>query len=141
MNASSAQSLYSREVLRLATSLPHDERIAAPFVSANRRAPICGSEMTIDVVMDNGAVNAIAIRAKACALGQASAAILREGAHGKSLLQIEAVFSEVKQALGGEGPMPKAYEPLDYARDYPARHGAILLPFETLIAAISGTHS
>jgi hypothetical protein len=28
------------------------------------------------------------------------------------------------------------FEPLSYARDYPARHGAIMLPFETLLAAI-----
>jgi NifU-like protein involved in Fe-S cluster formation len=136
MSASTTQSLYSREVLRLATALPHDDRLENAQGSATRRAPVCGSEMSVDVVANNDVVAAIAIRARACALGQASAAILRSEALGKSALEIGALHQQLKRALDGNGEMPSSYAPFAYARDYPARYGAILLPFDTLLAAM-----
>jgi NifU-like protein involved in Fe-S cluster formation len=139
MSASATQSLYSREILRLATSLPHQDHIEQPYLSATRRAPVCGSEMIVDVALEGDKLAAIAIRAKACALGQASAAILRALAPGKSIADISALAAQVVQALKGEGEMPSEYVALAYARDYPARHGAILLPFETLLAALEGS--
>jgi NifU-like protein involved in Fe-S cluster formation len=137
MNAPLTQKLYSRDVLRLATALPHDDRIDAPYQSATRRAPVCGSEMSVDVAVADGNVAAIAIRARACALGQASAALLRDIAIGQSRSEIEAMATQVRKTLTGEGEMPAPFAPLAYARDYPARHGAILLPFETLLAALA----
>jgi NifU-like protein involved in Fe-S cluster formation len=137
MSVSTAQQLYSRDVLRLALSLPHDDRIEAPYHGATRRSPVCGSEMSVDVAMKAGKIAAVAIRARACALGQASASILRDIAKGQSALEIEAVAMQVRSALNGEGPMPNVYQMLAYARDYPARHGAILLPFDALLAALA----
>lgn len=136
MTAPAAQSLYSRDVLRLATALPHNDRIANADGSATRRSAVCGSEMSIDAAIDNGLVTAIAIRARACALGQASAAILRECAIGQSRAQIEMLAQQVATALKGEDRMPDQFSPLAYAQGAPARHGAILLPFETLLAAL-----
>jgi NifU-like protein involved in Fe-S cluster formation len=136
MSVSATQSLYSREILRLATSLPHQDCIEQPYLSATRRAPVCGSEMSVDVALEGDKLASIAIRAKACALGQASASILRVLAPGKTIADISALAAHVAQALRGEGEMPSDYATLAYARDYPARHGAILLPFDTLLAAL-----
>jgi NifU-like protein involved in Fe-S cluster formation len=138
MSSSTAQSLYSRDILRLAMSLPHDDRIDAPYQSATRRAPVCGSEMSVDVALEGGIVSAIAIRARACALGQASAAILRDHVVGEAADEVEHLAKRVAQALKGEAEMPFEFQALAYARDYPARHGAILLPLETLVAALEG---
>ena len=41
--------LYNAEILRLAASIPHNERLAAPMATAERRSPICGSRVTVDV--------------------------------------------------------------------------------------------
>jgi NifU-like protein involved in Fe-S cluster formation len=137
MSAPAGQSLYSREVLRLATSLPHNDSFDSPQGSAICRSPVCGSEMNVDVLLTDGVVSALAIRARACALGQASAAVLREKAIGLSAQEIEQARANVEAALknGSDIGWPEM-EPLAYARDYPARHGAILLPFETVLAAI-----
>jgi NifU-like protein involved in Fe-S cluster formation len=137
MNITAAHSLYSRDILQLAMALPHNDTLTLSSNSATCRAPLCGSEMTVDVAMDRGVVGAIAIRAKACALGQASAAILRTVAIGQSTDAILQMQERVILALAGQSPMPQAFETFAYAQDYPARHGAILLPFETLIAAIA----
>lgn len=137
MSAPNTQSLYSRDVLRLAMALPHDDRLATPDGTATRRAPLCGSEMSVDVTLDAGKVAAIAIRAKACALGQASAAILHGHAVGLTTGEIQALRGKVETALAGAGDTPPAWSALSYARDYPARHGAILLPFDALLAALT----
>ena len=139
MNAPIKHKLYSLEVLRLAISLPHNDTLETPRASATCRAPLCGSEMTVDVAMDEAnRITGLAIRAKACALGQASAAVLRTKAIGQDAAQIRTVSNSLKSALqngSGELAWPEL-EPFRYASDFPARHGAVLLPFETLIAAL-----
>jgi NifU-like protein involved in Fe-S cluster formation len=136
MSSAAAQSLYSRDILRLAMELPHDDRLSAPTGSATHRSALCGSEMTVDVAVDKGVIEAVAIRANACALGQASASLLRRWAIGKSIGETQNMAQQVGAALDGLGAMPAEYEVLAYAIDYPARHGAILLPFVTLLAAV-----
>jgi NifU-like protein involved in Fe-S cluster formation len=139
MNASTVQTLYSRDVLRLATSLPHDDRINSIDGSATLRAPVCGSEMSVDVMLDAGRISKIAFRARACALGQASAAILRTRAVGLDAVDIAAIRNQMEQVLKGVdlGPFWPELAALAYAREYPARHGAILLPYDTLLAALA----
>ena len=139
MNAPIAHKLYSLEILRLATSLPHNDTLETPQASATCRAPLCGSEMTVDVALDDTSqIIGFAIRAKACALGQASAAVLRNKALGHDTAQIRQISANLKTALQqGSGDLPwPDLEPFRYASDFPARHGAIMLPFDTLIAAL-----
>lgn len=139
MISSNTQQLYSLEILRLATSLPHNDTLDATQGSATCRSPICGSEMTADVAIDGARhIAAVAIRANACALGQASAAVLRNKAVGQNAAQIRTVCDSLKAALqNGSGDLVwPELEPFRYASDFPARHGAILLPFDTLIAAL-----
>lgn len=65
--------LYNAEILRLAASIPHNERLTAPMATAERRSPICGSRVTVDVDMGaDGRVAAVGLLVRACALGQAS---------------------------------------------------------------------
>ena len=139
MSSPDAHKLYSREILRLATSLPHNDTLETAQSSATCRAPVCGSEMTADVAIDDtGNITGLAIRAKACALGQASAAVLRTKALGQDAAQIRTVIVSMKSALqnGNSKLAWPELEPFRYASDFPARHGAIMLPFETLIAAL-----
>ena len=139
MSAPNAHKLYSLEILRLATSLPHNDTLESPDAGATCRAPVCGSEMTVDVALDDTRhIIGLAIRAKACALGQASAAVLRINALGLDAAKIRTVSDNLKAVLqngSGELAWPEL-EPFRYASDFPARHGAIMLPFDTLIAAL-----
>ncbi len=139
MNAPITHKLYSLEILRLATSLPHNDTLETSDASATCRAPVCGSEMTVDVALsDTNYIIGLAIRAKACALGQASAAVLRTKALGQDTAQIRTVSDSLKAALQhGSGNLAwPELESFRYARHFPARHGAIMLPFDTLIAAL-----
>ncbi len=75
---------------------------------------------------------------EACALGQASAALLARHAPGRGLSEIRAARGAIAGWFAGESAAPDwpGFDLLAPARDYPARHGAILLPFDAAIAAL-----
>ena len=95
--------------------------------------------MQADVSTDvSGQICGLALRANACALGQASAAILRQNADGLSLSMLNELRDGIAHALKREGAMPDIWPELDLlsaASDYPSRHAAILLPYDAVLAA------
>lgn len=135
--------LYNAEILRLAAGIPHSERLAAPHATVRRTSPICGSRVTADVEVDaTGRVAAFGQEVRACALGQASAAILGAGVIGASPGDLQEAHAALAAWLKGGGPLPPAlvsrfpklalFEP---ARAHPARHASIGLAFEAAAAA------
>jgi NifU-like protein involved in Fe-S cluster formation len=74
--------LYNKDILRLAASIPHHQRLADPQASVEKRSPTCGSRVTADVRMEDGKLAALGLDVKACALGQASAALMAAQAIG-----------------------------------------------------------
>lgn len=132
--------LYNREILRLATSLRPDDRLESPDGNAEARSPLCGSRIAADVQLTrDGVITSLALRANACALGQASAAILRNNAAGESMDVLIAIRQEVADCLNGQGDMPVIWPELALlavAKDYRSRHAAILLPYDALLIAI-----
>ncbi len=131
--------LYNRDILRLASSLVAGERLENPDGVAESRSPVCGSRIHAEIAMaDNGTIAAIALRANACALGQASAAIVRAHAAGSHLHSIAEIRDAVEMALKQNAEIPSHWPELALlapARDYPSRHAAILLPFDAVLAA------
>ena len=131
--------LYNRDILRLATALEAGDRLQNPDGTAECRSPICGSRIAADVnLTKDGIIAEIALRANACALGQASAAILRSNAVGEDIAAIANIRDVIEMALKKQGEMPQIWHDLAIltpAREYPSRHAAILLPYDALLAA------
>jgi len=133
--------LYSGRILELAADIPHLGRLAAPQGSAKRRSPLCGSTVTVDVVVRGGRVAEFAQDVKACALGQASASVLGRVAVGRTRAEIEAARDALRAMLEDGGPAPAApfdgLEVLIPARDYKNRHASIMLAIEATAEAIA----
>lgn len=131
--------LYSSRILALAADIPHLERLEAPDATVKKRAPLCGSTVTVDVAMRDGRIVGFGQDVKACALGQAAAAITGENAIGATRAEIEAARDQLKAMLKEGGPVPDApfdgLEVLAPARDYKNRHASILLSLEALAEA------
>jgi NifU-like protein involved in Fe-S cluster formation len=130
--------LYTLEILRLASSLVAGDTLADPDGVAEKRSPICGSQINAEVKLDRGRITQLAIRASACAMGQASAAIVRGQALGTSLTELASLRAGLAAYLSGDGDLPSTWPKLALlapAKDYPARHAAILLPFDAVLAA------
>ena len=82
--------LYSGRILALTTEIPHQQRLEAPSATVKRRAPLCGSTVTVDVVVEDGRITRYGQDVKACALGQAAAAIVGKNVIGTDRVQIVA---------------------------------------------------
>lgn len=131
--------LYSRDILRLAASIPHLGRLERPEASVERSSPVCGSRVGVDVIADSeGRVAALGQEVRACALGQASAALLAANAIGASAAELAEARDSLAAYLAGSRDDPGAWPGLAVfaeARRYPARHAAILLAFEAAAEA------
>jgi NifU-like protein involved in Fe-S cluster formation len=135
--------LYNVRILRLAASIPHAGRLDPPHHSATRSSPICGSRVTADLRLDeSGLVTAFAQEVRACALGQASAAVLGAGVLGASHELLAASAEALRRWLEGRAALPEPLASrfpelacLEPARAHPARHASIRLPFEAAAAA------
>lgn len=140
MSDADLMQLYSRRILALTTAIPHLGRLDAPQGSAMRRSPQCGSSVTVDVTMSGGRVAAFAQEVRACALGQASAAVLGGAVIGRTRDEIAATREALAAMLKEGAAAPVApfadLDALTPARDFPNRHASILLAWDATLAAI-----
>ncbi len=134
-----AAPLYNAAILRLATGIPHQARLALPHATVEKRSPICGSRVTIDVVLDaDGRVAALGQEVRACALGQASAALMGAHAVGRDAAALAAARDALAAWLVGARDDPGDWPGLDIfapARPHSARHASIRLAFEAVAEA------
>jgi len=130
--------LYTTEILRLAASLSDPLQLEGADGQAELRSPTCGSRITTTVKLDEEErVEALGQQVHACAFGQASAALLERGAAGRSRDEVSEALAQLGSWLdGGDAEPGWGLTALAPARSRKSRHGAILLPFGALLAAI-----
>ena len=137
--------LYSARILALAADMPFTERLTDAAGTARKRSPLCGSTVTVDVKLEGDRIVAFGQDVKACALGQASAAILGEVVIGRSLDELRAAQTALTAMLKDGAPPPAVpfdgYEVLSPARDYRNRHASILLALDATIAAFEAAQA
>jgi len=138
----SVAALYTPEVLALATvlaSVPLDGTL--PLRGAARSAA-CGSSIELGLELDpKGQIGRVGIRAHSCAIGQAAAAIFAGAAVGKDLAGIVAAIEDIEAWLADRAAMPTwpGFTPIVPARNFPGRHGAIVLAWRAALEALSTT--
>lgn len=137
----SRSTLYTLDILRLAGSLPEPATLERVDGAAELRSPTCGSIVLTQVQLDDARVAALSQSVQACAFGQASAALVAQYATGRDREEIAIVLGQLTRWLSGESeqlPEWPAIETLTPARSRRSRHGAILLPYRALRAAMDG---
>ena len=131
--------LYNRDILRLAAAIPHLGRLPNAQASVERTSPVCGSRVTVELILDaEGRVAEIAQEVRACALGQASAALMGAHAVGRTPEELLKARASLASYLTGDADEPGSWPGLDVlapARPYKARHPSILLPFDAAAEA------
>lgn len=135
-----ATTLYTPEVLALATGLAAFPLQADLPLVGSARAPVCGSTIAIGLALDgDGRIDRVGMKVQACAIGQAAAALFAKGAAQFGAPDIAGALAGLESWLGDDAPLPDwpGLEVIAAARAYPARHGAILLPWKAAIAALS----
>jgi len=131
--------LYSAKILKAAANMPRAGRLAHPDASAEKVAKLCGSRVVVDVTLKDGRIADYGQEVKACALGQAAAAIMGEHAIGASIQEIESARDALRAMLKAGGPPPEGrfadLAMLAPVKDYPPRHASTMLAFEATAEA------
>ncbi|MBJ3762983.1 iron-sulfur cluster assembly scaffold protein [Maribius pontilimi] len=133
--------LYSGRILELTADIPFTERLDSPDATVRKRSPLCGSSVTVDLNVADGRVTGFGQDVKACALGQASAAVVGHAILGRTRAELETARDQLKAMLKSDGPVPDApfdgLEVLQPAKDYKNRHASILLTLDAATEAFA----
>lgn len=131
--------LYNTDILTLSAGLKN-ARLPKLDGTARRVSKLCGSWVEIDIAMDGDIISDLALRVEACALGQASAAILQEAIIGASLFEVQDARDALRAMLKEGGSPPKGrfakLSLLSGVAGYPARHTSTMLAFDAAAEAI-----
>ncbi len=132
--------VYNARILELAASIPRLGRLAQPDGTATAHSRLCGSTVTVDVVMDGDRVADFAHDVKACALGQASSSIMARHVVGSTAAELKDLRDTVRRMLKENGAPPAGkwadVAVLEPVRDFKARHASTLLTFDAVVDAI-----
>ena len=133
--------VYNKRILELAAEIPHLGRLPHPDASATAHSKLCGSTVTVDLVLRDGQVAEFGHDVKACALGQASSSIMARNIVGSTPEELRALRDGVRRMLKENAPPPEAAKWADIAvlepvRDFKARHSSTLLTFDAVVDAL-----
>lgn len=132
--------LYSPELLALATGLADFPLDPALPLHAEARSRTCGSTIAIGFALgDGGFIERVGMQVSACAIGQASAALLARGCRAATTEHTARITDGLKLWLAGERDLPDwpGLAALVPARAHPGRHAALLLPWKAACLALS----
>ncbi|MGV3511952.1 MAG: iron-sulfur cluster assembly scaffold protein [Novosphingobium sp.] len=135
----SASGLYTTEILAKAMELAGYPWAGEAPLRGAASSRSCGSSIELSLMVDEaGRVSSIGVRPHACAIGQAAAALFAGGAIGRDREDVARTRSHLADWLGGIDSMPEwpGIELLGPALSYPARHAAILLPWDAALAGM-----
>jgi len=138
--AAPSAKLYSPALLGLATELAHFPLDDSFPVRSEARSRSCGSVIALGLELSgDGKVARIGLRVSACAIGQASSALLARSAAGRDAAQIVSTAAALGAWLESGTNLPDwpGLGALLPALAHPGRHGALLLPWTAACSALS----
>ncbi len=132
--------IYNKTILELAGNIPRIGRLPRPDATATAHSKLCGSTVTIDLMMEGDEVTDFAHDVKACALGQASSSIMARHVVGAKASELRSLRDSMRRMLKQNGPPPEGRfgdaRFLEPVRDYKARHASTMLTFDAVVEAI-----
>jgi nitrogen fixation protein NifU and related proteins len=137
--------LYKKELLRLAADAVGAGRLPHPDATGEAFNPACGDKVTVDLLLKDSRITAMAHDTKACVLAQASASILGQSLRDASPEDVEALANSIAQMLIAKGSPPappfEAYAAFEGATEHRNRHRCVLLPVEAVLAAFEASEN
>lgn len=132
--------VYNAKLLGFAGNIGRIGRLPNPQASATAHSKLCGSTVTVDLVVGDGTVSDFGHVVKACALGQASSAIMAANIVGATTAELRETRAAMLRMLKENGPPPEGrFADLRYlepVRDYKARHASTMLTFDAVVDAL-----
>lgn len=132
--------VYSQKILGFAGNITRIGKLEDADASATVHSRLCGSVVTVYLKSDGYIVTDFAHEVKACALGQASAALMASLIIGCKLSELIELHQQMHAMFKTNGAAPdgkfadfRYFEPI---RDYKSRHASTLLTFDAVAQCI-----
>ncbi len=133
--------LYNSKILGFAGNIGRIGRLDAPDASAKAHSNLCGSTVVVDLKVDGDKITDYAHDVKACALGQASSAIVAANIIGATVAEMKQTRLEMQKMLKEGGSPPEGrFADLKYlqpVKDHKARHASTLLVLDAVVDALN----
>lgn len=128
------------EFAELAGALAREGRLQEPHATGRAVDTFTGSEIEVDVAVEEGRVAGYAQRMTGCPIGRATASLVGRHVVGATPAEVRDAAAQVDALLkGAPHAFPERWESLgllESARHLRERHGAIRLVFRALDAAL-----
>ena len=96
------KSLYRDVIVDHNRSPRNFRRIEPPRQDAEGHNPLCGDKLHVYLKLETGVVSDISFEGSGCAISIASASLMTEALMGKTVQEVEKLFSEMQTLLVGD---------------------------------------
>jgi nitrogen fixation NifU-like protein len=132
--------LYREAILEHAREPHHRGRLAQPTLVHRGANPVCGDRIELSLRLAGGRLAEVGFEGQGCAISQASASLLTDLVHGRTLEEVEAVRGAFMRMLSGDGAADEAVlgdaVALRDVRRFPRRVACAALAWTTLREAL-----
>lgn len=139
------QELYQDTVMEHNRKPRNFRRLQQPSATAEGFNPLCGDQLTIDLIVDGDTITDVGFLGAGCAISKASASLMTEAVRGKSTEEAEELFESFRQMMTrGIGADYDAdllgdLEALSGVTEFPVRIKCATLSWHTLRNALDNT--
>ena len=145
------EELYREVILDHYRNPRNRQPLDAPGSHADGHNPLCGDEISLDIVIEDDTVTEVSILGRGCSISQSSASMMSEAIKGKTRTEITELTARFKAMMnidteGDAGLDPDRpgsvlgdLEALQGVRKFPVRIKCANLAWTTLEEALSGT--
>ena len=136
------EALYQELILDHYRRPRNKGRIEDADAEGGAKNPLCGDELTVTLSIQDGRVTAARFTGAGCSISQASASMMTQLVHERTLEEVAALRRRFAQLLAGD-PEAAADSALGDARAlagvarFPTRHGCAAMGWEALGEAMS----
>ncbi|HET9261351.1 MAG TPA: SUF system NifU family Fe-S cluster assembly protein [Acidimicrobiia bacterium] len=142
------EELYREVILDHYRNPRNRGRLESPDATAEGVNPMCGDELTLDLVIEDDVVTGVGIEGQGCSISQSSASMMTEAIKGKSRADIEDLVAKFRTMMSLEDSNDPGIDPerpgavlgdieaLQGVRQYPVRIKCASLGWNTLMEAL-----
>jgi nitrogen fixation NifU-like protein len=132
--------LYREIILDHYRNPRHRGSLASPSASHEGLNPLCGDEVTVELLVDGGRISDVAYKGSGCSISQSSASMMTEAINGKALDEVRRLSGDFTAMMrGDENVDPESLgdlEALSGVRKFPVRVKCATLAWHTLEEAL-----
>jgi nitrogen fixation protein NifU and related proteins len=132
--------LYKEIILDHYRNPRHRGSLSSPTAMHEGLNPLCGDEVTVELLVDGDCISDVAYKGSGCSISQSSASMMAEAINGKALNEVRRLSGDFTAMMRGDENVDAEslgdLEALSGVRKFPVRVKCATLAWHTLEEAL-----